>query len=657
MSNHYDSSEEPDSSDVESVTPKPSNLLILTEDHCRYLSGDRVCGNLAPCARNGHKNPDAARGVPGGYFNKGKARRNAPCEDGDATISVIPMEQVEADEEARALEHLEENTAMGGDPALQEAYLLSPLRTAEEGDSKPTAKPDPTSPKAAPHSENDGIPASIVKQTNSVVNRIRDATQSVLGAPTAIGATKRGKGSGAPRLEQARAKKAEEVRKLADIRAKIEAEEALGRMETARLTEEARMQQDQDLRAEQEAMELEAEIRRMEEEKALLQDRYDALRHQRLNPQPSTASSTSARINHNVRFAPIVGQGTNRPQAALPLVPRPGYDLAEAPPAPAPLHIPGGQDPDVDTDTVFGEHKSLAHEVFEQLIPHATHEDLKEELQTLLPDVVAPSLGTSTTDAAGGQEEMTSGFLNALENHTHALHGRRGGFVKSDASWNTLGRVALVKVKTHGDFDKLMYVFNKREREFPQRFSSRVRALLHYHGYSDQDARTFAESSRYSNLCLTAHSLYGRLLSHIQSEIHLSDFKTVKPLIDMVSMDLVSFREDVSRLHMWINTYVYLRNMYHRSYWTIEHQKLLNRARIEGTSTPKSEESNPNPKCNHCQGHPKGTKCPLTSIKTRNQARKIAKEARAQGGNFNKAVKRILEEREDGRDGEAEEDP
>ena len=170
------------------------------------------------------------------------------------------------------------------------------------------------------------------------------------------------------------------------------------------------------------------------------------------------------------------------------------------------------------------------------------------------------------------------------------------------------------------------------------------------------DARVFSESSRYSNLCLRAHSLYGRLLDHIQSEIHLTDFKTVKPLIDMFAMDLVSFREDVSRLHMWVNTYVYLRNMYLRSYWTVERQNLLNRTFIEGSPAPKSEESNPNLKCNHCQGHPKGTKCPLMSIKARNQARKIAKEAKGMGGNFNKAVKKILEEREDGKDGDTEED-
>jgi len=141
----------------------------------------------------------------------------------------------------------------------------------------------------------------------------------------------------------------------------------------------------------------------------------------------------------------------------------------------SPMYIPGGQDQDRDDDKIYGVSKVLEEVVFNQLVPQEFSDDLKGELQALLPDIVSPALGTFNNSSGSGQEELTSGFLNALENHTNALKkDSKRGFVKVDTSWNTPGRVGLFKVKNQGDFLRLTRGYVVREREFAVRFSNRV---------------------------------------------------------------------------------------------------------------------------------------------------------------------------------------
>ncbi len=347
--------------------------------------------------------------------------------------------------------------------------------------------------------------------------------------------------------------------------------------------------------------------------------------------------------------APPAPPGTNPPPRP-PMAPLPGVPSDPVPPSSPlpipPIDIPGGHDPGFQDDTVYGVSKVLPHEVFDQLVPQSFSSELRTELQTLLPDVVSPSIGTFNNESTGGQEEIASSFINAFANHQHVGWQRRGGFVKADASWNTVSRVGLFKVKVQRDFTTLLYGYTTREREFVPRLSSRIRGLLHHHGYSEVEARVFAESSRYAIMCNQAHSLYGRLLRYIDSEIVRHDWKSIKPHIDMFALDLVGFRDDVSRLGMWVNTYVYLRNLYQRNWWSVERQALVNRALLE-SATGSTEDTSPTSGCPHCKATHTGIPCPLQHL-SRTQAKKVARAAKNKGGSFVKAVKSLLAEREDG---------
>ncbi len=340
------------------------------------------------------------------------------------------------------------------------------------------------------------------------------------------------------------------------------------------------------------------------------------------------------------------------PRPHPPTPPAPGPTPGSQPqphsaPVPA-MDIPGGHDPGFQDDTVYGVSKVLPHEVLDQLVPKGFSTDLRNELQNLLPDVVSPSIGTFNNESTGGQEEMASSFINAFANQQHVNWQRRGGFVKADASWNTTNRVGLFKVKVHRDFTTLLYGYSTREREFVPKLSSRIRGLLHHHGYSEAEARTFAESSRYAIICNQAHTLYGRLLRYIDSEIVRHDWKAMKPHIDMFALDLVGFRDDVSRLGMWVNTYVYLRNLYQRNWWSVERQALVNRTLLEAAAGT-IDDTPSNLGCSHCKATHTGVPCPLQHL-SRTQAKKIARAAKNKGGSFVKAVKALLEEREDGKE-------
>jgi len=57
------------------------------------------------------------------------------------------------------------------------------------------------------------------------------------------------------------------------------------------------------------------------------------------------------------------------------------------------VHIPGGKDQDRDDVKIYGVSKVFDEAVFAQLVLPNFAVDIKGELQTLLPNVVSPTLG------------------------------------------------------------------------------------------------------------------------------------------------------------------------------------------------------------------------------------------------------------------------
>ena len=64
-----------------------------------------------------------------------------------------------------------------------------------------------------------------------------------------------------------------------------------------------------------------------------------------------------------------------------------------------------------------------------------------------------------------------------------------------------------------------------------------------------------------------------------------------------------------------------------------------------------TEASSTQEKCSHCQGHAKGTLCPLHLL-SQNQAHKMAESAKEAGSDFVTKAKKLLAEQEDGKNGE-----
>jgi virulence-associated protein VapD len=295
----------------------------------------------------------------------------------------------------------------------------------------------------------------------------------------------------------------------------------------------------------------------------------------------------------------------------------------------------------------------LEEVVFDEMVSPDFSSDLKGELQELLPDVVSPTLGTFNNEggATAERDEMAAGFLNALVSHTNALHNRRGGCVKPDGNWNTVGRVALNKVKTEDDFRQVIRSHRFQERQFGVKFSNRVRSVLNHYGYTAQDATDFADSSRYCLTSIRAHELYGRLLAYLEREVAVHGFKATKPIIRLFATELIGFRSEGSRLAMWMHTYVFLRNLYQNEFWTHEKQELINQILLQSHPTTEGGGSGGGGgggggtnKCNHCQGHAPGS-CPFKEAGIgRAPSRRLARRAKDLGGRFATAARRVIEE-------------
>jgi len=585
-------------------------MLYLTVDHCRAIDGDRVCGLLgSKCTRLNHK--DSAKSPPGEYGNLGPLRANSALPDGDPGV-FMSEDDLFARESDRAALQLAENANVGAQESVQAGYRASPLRSDRELDD-----------------EIKTIAPALHQQAAGMFKNVATLTKRVLNTPQAKSIP------GISRLAKATEDRRQLEQQVEATRRQVELQEAAATQADAQARAAAQAQAQAQAQAAAEAREaasVEATIQKLRLELAALE----------------------ARKSNIGRSPTVTFEDASPPPPVRPMGPPSMAGTERAAPTGTQLgRIPGGQDPGYKDDTIFGIPKVSEEEVFEQLIPPNLPADIKSELQTLLPDVVSPALGTFATASESGQEDMTAGFLNALENHSNVVQNRRGGFVKPDASWNTINRVGLYKVKSASDFKKLHHGYSIRERDFALRFGNRVRSVLLHYGYSRADSQYFAESSRYSLMCTRAHDLYGRLLSHLEREIAQAGFKSVKPIIDLFAIDLVGFRDDVSRLSMWFHTYVYLRNLFQQKFWSLERQEIINRSvwalgsGADDGNKLSDDGGGPGGKCNHCQAHP-GNNCPFHSAGiSRNVSRKLGKKAKALGGRFGAAAKKVIAEHED----------
>jgi len=602
-------------SNEEDSPPPIDTIIVLTSEHCRALiSTDpkRVCGLLkSQCARAGHKSSEISRGEPGAYTSLGPQRRDSPAPDGDYS-DYVPLDEWEEGEARRSTRQAAENAAMGDLPAVRQPFLRSPYASAKT--------------EGTEDDDDDGIPPSLKAQTTGFVHKASVGLQRLMRSPKGVkGVNPGGVNPGSPnakRLEQAKRAEADLARQL----------------------EEA-----------------EREAERAERERAAAQTIAAAAAQQEEAEQGRQADLIERNIEQIMKTALAALEAQKAALRATPAVPPVGL-LGLAPPtAPAPVLVPpsgqetsgrrlqvrGGQDPNHDDDLIYGVPKVMEAAVFAQLIPTELDARTKGELETLLPDVVAPTLGTFGSTSESAQDDVTSGLLNALEFHNNVDIPSRGGFVKKDASWNTTGRVGLYKVKTQSDFARLMYGYQIRERDFQERFSGRVRAVLIHFGYSDADAANFAESSRYVLICVRAHFLYGRLLAHLEKEIDRTSFKLVKPVIDLFAVELVGFRDDISRLSMWLSTYVYLRRLVRDNFWSRERQEIVNRALLDGVRTDSGGHDSGHPEpglCAHCGGHPPGH-CPFKAAGiAKGVSKRLGKQTVAAGGRFQTSAKKVIDE-------------
>jgi hypothetical protein len=592
-------------------------IILLTEEFCRAITNGRVCGlPSVKCTRRGH-GTGASRGNVGAYQSLGKQQSNSAAPDGDPD-TYLSMEDYAQLDAQRVKQLMTEGAEIGKSATSQAAFARSPF----------------TGPAPNVHPEDDedeAISSSVRRTTQAIFSGMSDRLKRTLKTPPKEAEQAKN------RVKEARDRKDRLAAELAQLAKTVNQDAA----DTAAVNEA-------------EAAELEAEAQELEDQIQALKARQAALRRERTRPQAHPPQSGGA------------GQMGRVPGARPAAVPRPtNYgDRSmlgrEAGPGlghrlPAPLSIPGGQDPEHQTEEVYGVPKILEESVFDAMVSQEFSEDLKGELQALLPDVVSPTLGTFHTDKSSSTErdEMAAGFLNALMSHTNVLHNRRGGYVKLDGSWNTVARVALNKVKTEDDFTKVVRSHRIQERQFGVKFSNRVRSVLIHYGYTAQDASNFADSSRYCLTCIRAHELYGRLLANLEREVAANGFKATKPFIDLYATELTGFRSEGSRLSMWVHTYTYLRNLYQGEFWSPEKQELINQTLLHGQTTPTSGTDggtggggvtgNGN-KCNHCQGHAPGN-CPFKEAGIgRGPARRLARKAKEMGGRFATAARRVIEE-------------
>ena len=594
MSISLDDSQEPEAFDD---SPAVADVVFLTEEDCRFPGPQRICGGPSSCTRKGHASFAGERPPPGVYRSAGMLRGNSTVPDAAPGGFLMTLEEYYQTEDQRVADQLVENRAVGLEPAVQASFASSPLKDA------PTQEPTEV--------ESLGLKlpgmGSAVKAGRKVFGFLGQSIR-VPGVPTVPPPS----GGGPDLLREAEEKRAQMSRDLNDLEASV----ARARMGTSNPQpgRSVTFQADRDI-----------------------EDRTAAIMR-------DLQAMALKQAGLERELATILSQGRNRmpPQPTT----APGGPLPRG--TKAYSHFPSGADNDVDCDTIYGIPKNYDSELMTAILPPEMDSTIKGELESLLPDVVSPTTGTFMN--ATDQDDVTTGFVNALDNHSRFLHQQKGGRVKQDASWNISNRVGLYKVKSEHDFSLLFGSYQRQERDFGKIFGERVESVLVYYGMAREQAQLFAQTSRYTNLCTKAHCLYGYLLNHLDKSIAQSGFKAIKSIIELFATDLVGHRQALSRTNMWFNTYVYLRNLYQRNFWTVERQTLLNRTFLEGVpsgagETQPSEGQAANPKCNHCQGHPKGTPCVLKDY-TRNEARKMAKEAKAKGGNYTKALKKVMEERD-----------
>ena len=602
-------------SNDEDPPPPVDTTIVLTSDHCRAVihtdTKSRVCGLLkSQCNRSGHKGSEVERGEPGAYTSLGLQRNNSPAPDGDF-YDYIPLAEWEADDARRATLQTAENAAVGSLPEVSQPFLHSPYASAKNDSTE---------------DEDDGISPSLKAQTAGFVQKASVGFQRLMRSPSVKQSVKSVKTLRSPnqkRLDDAKRAEAELARQLEEAERESERAE---RERVAAQNAAALAAQQEDADKGKQADLIERNIEQMKMALAALEARKAALRATPMVP-------VSARG---------LGLSPSSEDATPPAVHPSGQETSGRR-----LQVRGGQDPNHDDDMIYGVPKVMEAAVFAQLVPTELDARTKGELESLLPDVVAPTLGTFGSTSESAQDDVTSGLLNALEFHNNVDPPSRGGFVKKDASWNTTGRVGLYKVKTQNDFARLLYGYQIRERDFQERFSGRVRAVLIHFGYSDVDAAHFAESSRYVLICVRAHFLYGQLLYHLEKEIDRTSFKLVKPVIDLFAVELVGFRDDISRLSMWLSTYVYLRRVVRDNFWSRERQGLLNRAMLDGFRTDSGAHDSGHPEpglCAHCGSHPPGH-CPFKAAGlTKGVSKRLGKQAMAVGGRFQTSAKKLIDE-------------
>jgi len=585
--------------------------IVLSEPHCRAISDGRVCGVLAKqCTRKGHKDIETPRGDVGAYASLGLLNKKSTVPDGDLD-NFVPMADYLQDLETRATQQQAESEDVANTPMAKLAAGRSPFV-----DVKPENDPD------------EGIPTELKSFTATLLGAAGASLKSALETPGAksVKAAFQRRTAG-QKLEKDMAKK------LAAAQAEFKKAQA---SRDARALEDAHKAKA--LEVEEEAAAIEGRIQQMRKELETLMAVQVKMAAGPGPAGPTPAGPATGTLPHGaptVHFAPPVPDSSAR--TAHPAVVTPARSTDHGAPRGTTFRqIPSGQDTDHDPATIHGTSTVLDEVLFQSLLPKEMPTVAAGELQHMLPDIVSPLVGTFNNAGTPGREEEADGILNALQQHTNAVHKQKGGFVKQDSSWASPNRVGLYKVKSAADLTRLLYSHNRRDKKFAQTLTSRVRSVLHHYGVDPIDAEEFAQSSRYINLCLRMHDLYGRLLQYLDVEVQRCGYKYMKPVIDLIAMDLVGFRDDVSRVGMWFNTYLYIRTLYQNRWWSPEIQLILNQTLQESRAddTPGL--------CPWCRGHI-GEFCPFESANVPSAAAvDLANQAKRAGGKFTKACKTVI---------------
>jgi len=636
-----------DDQDEASFSEVDAPRLVLDDQHCRAVSNNRVCGLAAnQCTRSGHKGTAVERGPVGACENLGRARTNSRADDGDLS-TVIPMTDYLVLLKAESERTLADNIASG--QGLADVNAKSPFKADSSDADGGLFKSDPTCA--------DGEDAKTIVATSpreflsKAIWSVADTFQS----PPKLPATDVGTLAALERKQKAAAQlqlecdRAVEAERLAEEQAQADAQ-ATQQAHAAAQAEAALDNQIGDLQAKLAALEAQR-MQRLTQQRSTAPSGACSTLPPAVAPGPAPPSAPAPAPASALRHPgpPPCGLASNH----APLVPAQGHQNARVritPPPPDVFTFPSGHDPNTNNDEVFNADERHGEEILQELFAADFGADLHGEFETLLPDVVSPSVGTFQTNAESTQEELASGFISALENHTNGIQRRRGQFLKQDATWSSIARVGLSKVKHQQDFQRLHQGCLLKERDFAARFGDRVRSLVFCCGFATEDIQQFVDSSRCVLLAIRAHDLCGRLLAHLDAEINRLGFRAVKPVISLFAAELTSFRDDFSRLGMWINTHVFLRNLHQNKFWTQDRQFIVNSQLLDATPHPEGggggggggDRSDDEPTCNHCQGHPSGN-CPLKAAGVpRKKSRTLAAKAASQRGSWLNNIKKLI---------------